>query len=275
MTPRQVAYRVRTGRLVRLYRGVYAVGHGVLRPEGLRLAAVLACGAGSALSHRSAAAHWGLRATSRARVEVTKPRGSGPGPAGVDVSCARLIAADVTVLHGVPVTTVARTLVDLAAVAPMATVADAVDMAIRQKIYDRRTLQVQLRRGRAGSQALRRVLAERHPERERTRSTLERMMLDVLASRCLPTPEVNAFLLDPGCEVDLLWRAEGLVVELDGWLHHRSRPAFEADRRKTVELQSIGYTVLRFTWRQIEQQPVWVVDRIADQLALCRSRCAQ
>jgi len=267
MTDQHIAHLVRVGWLVRLYRGVYAVGHRILRPEGLWLAAVLACGDGAVLSHRSAAAHWGLAETARARVEVVVPPGRGRGPVGIDVRSACLSRADVAALQGVPVTSVARTLVDLAAVVRGGVLADAVDQAIRLGVYDHGALELQLSRGRAGSAGLRVALADRQPGRAHTRSELERRCLDVLTAAGLPGPEVNVWLADAGYEVDLLWRDARLVVELDGWTFHRSRPAFEADRRRTVELQALGYTVLRFTWRQLEAQPRWVAARVGDHLA--------
>ena len=112
------------------------------------------------------------------------------------------------------------------------------------------------------------MLAEHHPGRARTRSELERRCLDILAAAGLPAPEVNVWPADADCEVDLLWRDARVIVELDGWALHRSRLAFEDDRRRAVELQSLGYTVLRFTWRQLEAQPRWVTARIGDHLAL-------
>jgi hypothetical protein len=113
LSPRAARHRVHAGRLHRVHPGVFAVGHPVLGADGRRLAAVLACGSGAVLSHRSAAAAWGLRPTSRARHEVTVPRTAGTGPAGVEAHRARRLSPDdVTVLRAIPITSVARTLLD-------------------------------------------------------------------------------------------------------------------------------------------------------------------
>jgi predicted transcriptional regulator of viral defense system len=113
--PRAVQQRASAGRLRRLHRGVYAVGHGVLRREGRRLAAVLACRDGAVLSHRSAAAHWGLLETQAALIDVTAPRGRHGGQ-GIRLHRSRsLDARDTTKHEGIPITKVPRTLLDLAA----------------------------------------------------------------------------------------------------------------------------------------------------------------
>ncbi|MCX6386645.1 MAG: DUF559 domain-containing protein [Solirubrobacterales bacterium] len=171
---------------------------------------------------------------------------------------ALLKASDVAVNRGVPITTVSRTLVDLAGVASDRITLDAVDQAIRLGIYNQPSIADQFRRGHAGSTRLRTVLADRDPGRARTRSELERRCLELVSAAGLAAPEVNVWLPQYGCEVDLLWRGSRLIVELDGWAFHRSRGSFEEDRRRTVDLQSAGYTVLRFTWRQIDQRPQWV-----------------
>ncbi len=258
VTPSRVAHLLSSGWLRRLYRAVYAVGHTVLRPEGLRLAAVLACGDGAVLSHRSAAWHWGLINNGPTLVEVSVARGRGRGPRGIRVRSALLKGSDVAVNRGVPITTVSRTLVDLAGVASDRITLDAVDQAIRLGIYNQPSIADQFRRGHAGSTRLRTVLADRDPGRARTRSELERRCLELVSAAGLAAPEVNVWLPQYGCEVDLLWRGSRLIVELDGWAFHRSRGSFEEDRRRTVDLQSDGYTVLRFTWRQIDQRSQWV-----------------
>jgi len=266
---RQIDLRERRGLLHRQYRGVYAVGHEQLRPEGRRLAAVLACGPDAVLSHRSASTHWRVRAYALSKIEVTVPRGHNGRVAGIRIRRRRLAAADVTVHDGVPVTTVARTLLDLASEARGNELAGAVDEAHRLGLYDQKAVDAQLGQGRAGTAAFRALLAERHPERERAKSTLETLGIDLFGASGLPRPEINVWfpaLGDDGGEVDLLWREERVVVEMDGWDFHRFRRQFEDDRRKSVELLALGYVVLRFTWRQTVERPEWVVANVRVQL---------
>jgi len=274
---RQIDLREQRGILRRQYRGVYAVGHEQLRPEGRRLAAVLACGVGAVLSHRSAATHWRVRYYALARIEVTVPRGRNGRVAGVRIRRRRLADEDVTVHDGVPVTTVARTLFDLASDVRAQELAGAVDEAHRRGLYDQTAVDAQFGRGRNGTVAFRKMLAERHPERERARSTLETLGIDLFGAHGLPLPQINVWfpeLGDDGGEVDLLWPEERVVVELDGWDFHRFRRQFEDDRRKSVELLAMGYAVLRFTWRQTADQPEWVVAHVRAQLEARRPKAA-
>jgi len=195
---RQVDLREQRGILRRQYRGVYAVGHEQLRPEGRRLAAVLACGAGAALSHRSAATHWRVRYYALARIEVTVPRGRNGRMAGIRIRRRRLADDDVTVHDGVPVTTVARTLFDLASDVRRTELAGAVDEAHRRGLYDQAAVDAQLGRGRNGTVAFRKMLAERHPERERARSTLETLGIDLFGVHGLPLPQINVWFPELG-----------------------------------------------------------------------------
>ena len=262
LTETAVTRRVQAGRLVRLHRGVYAVGHAVLRAEGHRLAAVLAAGRLAALSHGGATEHWDLRRDGALRYTVTVPRGAGTGPSTVIVRRAPLPAADVTVHRGIPVTTVARTILDVAAGASVDTVAGLLDRAAHLDLYDQRALDAQLAAGRPGTAVLRRAIAELHPESHRTRSDLERLAGRLAREHGLPRPSVNAWLAEQRNEVDLLWPTARVAVELDGWRWHAGRRSFEHDREQTADLQAAGYTVLRFTWRQVDGRPAWVAGHI-------------
>jgi hypothetical protein len=136
-----IARRVRAGQLHRLHPAVYAVGHGVLRVEGRRLAAVLACGPGAVLSHRSAAAHWGLLKSDQTRIDVTARRGRHGAP-GIRLHRSRSLDAQDTTRHqGIPTTTVHRPLLDLAATARAGELERALAQAERLRIYDHRALQ--------------------------------------------------------------------------------------------------------------------------------------
>jgi very-short-patch-repair endonuclease len=250
-----------------MYRGVYAVGHRALVPNGFWLAAVLACGPGAVLSHRSAAAAWGLRATSRANVDVTTMTGAGRRRRGIDAHQAALAKPDVTTLNGLPITTPARTLLDLAEVVPREQLGRALEQAIGLQHYDERAVAAVLERaaGRRGCRPLRQVLEALRPEHLRVRSELERRALDLIERHDLPTPEVNQQL--HGYEVDLLWPTQRLIVELDGYRTHAGPASFEADRRRDDHLQVHGYRVLRFTWQHITTDPAWVVQTLEALLA--------
>jgi predicted transcriptional regulator of viral defense system len=178
LTRRQVDYRLALRRLHTVHRGVYAVGHPLLGPEGHDLAAVLACGRGAVLSHRSAAAHWGVRPSATATVDVIVPgRGGRARRKRIGIHRVQLSQAEVTVHDGIPVTTVARTLLDLAAVVSPHGLARAIHGAERVRLFDLRAVEEALRRnaGRPGSRALAAAL-ERYREPPMTRSALERVL---------------------------------------------------------------------------------------------------
>lgn len=245
------------GRLVPLHRSVYAVGHRQLRPEGYRLAAVLACGDGAVLSHRSAAAAWGLLGDSRYRHDVTVPaeKASGRALPGLVVHRAQLAGGDRAERDGVPVTSVARTLVDLAGSGPRRLVARAVNAALVERLYDQYAVHEVLRRGRRlrGTAVLRGVLERRHPDAHRTRSELEAIALERLDDARLPRPRVNVWLVGLGVEVDLLWESKKLVVELDGRRYHAHRGPRDVDRDALLEAS--GYRVRRFGWGDVTAGP--------------------
>jgi hypothetical protein len=256
--------RVARGWLIPLHPGVYAVGHAALTTRGRLLAALLAAGPGAALSHRSAAAAWELlRDDASPPVELTSSRGAGRRSRRLPVHRGRLGPADVIRLRGIPVTTVERTLLDLAEVVPRHVLDRAVDRTVQLRRYDAAALDDLMRRspGRRGLAPLRAAIAELRPGAGATRSWLERRMLVLVAEHGLPDPEVNVWLA--GREVDLLWRSQRLVVELDGRAFHTGPAAFERDRRRDVELRALGYAVLRFTWRQVEREPGWVARHVA------------
>jgi very-short-patch-repair endonuclease len=248
------------GLLHRMHRGVYAVGHCALPMEGRMLAAVLACGPGAALSHRSAAALWGLRATAQRRIDVTAVADGGRRDPAIAQHRARTLeATDLTAHRGVPVTTVARTLVDLAGVVPAAAVERALAQAEVLRLYDHAAVCEVLERsnGRRGAQALRAAMGTPIAF---TRSELESRMLALCRRHRLPPPRVNAVVC--GHEVDFLWPAARLIVETDGHRFHGTRRAFEQDRRRDAELLVAGYRVVRITYRRLMTEPDAVADTI-------------
>jgi very-short-patch-repair endonuclease len=190
---------------------------------------------------------------------------------GLDVHRTTILPSDdVTVVAGVPVTTVARTLVDLAGAVPRDHLARALREAERLWAVDVDAIEaaahrLRTRRGR-GHAVLRAVLAE-HAARgmQLTRSVLEDRFLALLAARGLPRPRTNVHI--EGYEVDACWPAARLVVELDGWEHHRTRAAFERDREKANALIASGWTVLRFTHRDVAERPTATARRLATLLS--------
>ncbi len=244
--------RVGARRLQRLWRGVYAFGHSELRFEGRLLGAVLACGPGAVLSHRSAADRWGILATARAGIDVTVvARGTRAKQSGIDLHCVRrLDQRDVTTLGGIPITTVPRTLLDLCAVVTPRMVEKALEQSYVLQLVAPGTIEETLERapGRKTA-ALRKLLAKERRTPTLTRSELEEAFLALCRRGGLPDPEVNVQL--HGYEVDFLWRKQKRVVEVDGYAFHSMRGAFERDRRKDVDLELAGFPVTRFTHDQV------------------------
>lgn len=257
--------RLRSGRLCRLHRGVYAIGHELVSREGRWLAAVLRVGEGAVLSHISAANLWGIRGeTSRSRIDVSAPCSTRSPPA-VRRHYLQLAVDEVTVRKGIPVTTLARTLFDVAA-----EISDeGLEAAIREAEYlhrfQLRGLECLLERhpGQRGTGTIKTCLHRlgRGP-RGRIRSRLEVRFASFLARTDLPQPALNA-LLDIGgskVEADCLWLDQRLIVELDGGQAHRTRVAFESDRERDRRLQVAGWRVIRLTWRQLDDTAPLLAD---------------
>jgi len=257
-----VEHRVRIGRLHRVHRGVYAVGQTALDPRARDLAAVLAKGPSAVLSHRSAAALWGFMPAWRGDVDVLSDAArGGRRRAGIAVHRTRLLASSDRAVHdGVPVTTPVRTIVDLAAVLDRNQLARAVNEV---QVLGLATLSALRERtaphapGKPGAAFLRELLA---PDSGVTRSQLEDAFLSLLDSAGIARPEVNGRL--GRFEVDFLWRRRRLVVEVDGFAYHGTAAAFERDRAKSAALAAGGFTVLRFTSRNLRNEPLRVAARV-------------
>ncbi|MEA2289197.1 MAG: hypothetical protein QOD55_1194 [Solirubrobacteraceae bacterium] len=263
-----IAHRVRAGRLHRVHRGVYAVGHPVLGAHGRWMAAVLACGPTAALSHASAAALWEIRASAGSKIDVTVRTAGGRDRAGLRIHRTPSLSPDeTTVLHGIPVTTPARTLLDLAATLPRRRLERALDQADVLRLLDGQSLDAVVRAhaGRAGTARLTTTLDRHHPGTTLTRSELEERMLALCRAGALPRPAVNAHV--DGLEVDFLFPGHRLAVETDGWRYHRTRTAFERDRHRDATLARAGYRVLRFTHRQLDEEPRTVAETLAAAMA--------
>jgi very-short-patch-repair endonuclease len=224
------------------------------------MTAVLACGDDAVLSHRSAAALWDLRPPP-ASVDVTVPHGRAiPRRVGINIHATRsLEPVEITTRHGISCTSVARTLLDLAAVVTPRVLDRALEQSMVLCLYDHRAVMGVLQRanGRRGAGVLRRSLARLGDEPPDTRSELERRILDVIRDSGLPHPVVNIRVA--GYEVDICWRDERVIVEADGRRTHGTPQAFERDRERDLVLASLGWRVIRITWRQVVERPEQVV----------------
>ena len=249
-----IEHRVKCGRLHRIHRGVYAVGHRILTPDGWRLAAVLAAGPGAVLSHESAADLWCIRDMARPLHVVSVPRHV--RLPSVETHHVTLPADEVTTVRGIPVTTVPRTILDLAAKRPEREIARLIHEAEVKRLWDRLSLWDLLERypRRAGARTVRAALADRDPGVPK--NVFEDAFLAFLDRHGLPRPEINVWLKagTKWYEVDCLWREEHLIVELDGRAAHDTARSFESDRLKDRRLRVAGWDPIRVTWRQLHHQ---------------------
>jgi Transcriptional regulator, AbiEi antitoxin/Protein of unknown function (DUF559) len=255
-----IARRVRSGRLHRLHRGVYSVSPSITR-EGRYLAAVKAGGAGAVLSHRSAAALWDLAPDGSARTAITVPFTSGlRSNAKLTVHRTRR-PIEATVREGIAVTTLARTLADLAEVVPRRALEKALEAAYGRQLLDVRAIEAVAgaHPGRRGP-ALVCHLVREHELETTTRSGLEDAFLELCDRYGIPRPVVNARI--HGMEVDCCWPDAGLVVELDGYRWHRHRAAFRADRAKSRRLTALGWNVARIAGDEVLDEPARVAAEI-------------
>lgn len=245
-----------------MHRGVYRVGHTAEVQLANQAAALLACGPQAVLSHRSAGVIWGMVGRQTGEVEVTVVgRDCGLKPGIRHRRAGRLAVVDIRTRAGLRLTAPARTLLDLGSVLGQQAFRRAVNEAFVTRLVTEDDLRQVLERcrGRRGATQLRGLLADgRGPTL--TRSEAERRLLAALATGGLSLPETNVNV--GRYEVDFLWRAERVVVEVDGYAFHSTRSSFERDRLRDAELQARGFAVVRVTWRQIVDTPVATVTRI-------------
>jgi predicted transcriptional regulator of viral defense system len=259
-----VRSRVASGRLHRVHRAVFAVGHPRLTRNGRVMAAILACTSGTVASHRTAAALLGLRIHGHPWVDVTSPGSTARRRVGIRIhSGATLTACDVTIVDNVPCTTLARTLLDVAEDGTRRELERACDRAEAQRLLDMTVVDEVFARahGRRGAGLLHAVLSEYDVGSTLTRNELEERFLMISRAAALAPDAVNAWIPYPGgggAEVDFLWRARCLIVEVDGRDVHTTRRAFDADRRRDQQLMLLGWRVVRFTWRQVMFEPAYV-----------------
>jgi very-short-patch-repair endonuclease len=263
LSPGWVSHRVANGWLQRLHRGVYLVGPLEVQ-HSHAMAATLAVGADALLSHYPAAVLGGFRPPRPGPMEVTIPGRERRDREGIRVHSAQLHPHDATRRHGIPVTSPARTLLDLAATATANELARAVEEAQVQRRVSVDSLNEQFSRypRHRGTAALKEAI---RTDPKLTRSEAERTLLELIRRAGLPEPETNARIA--GYEVDFVWRERKLVVEVDGYAFHSMRSSFERDRRRDAELTRKGWRVIRITWRQLTEEPVAVAATLATALA--------
>ncbi len=226
------------------------------------MAAVLACGPGAVLSHRNAAALHGIRDTARANIDVTVSGASGRRRSGVDVHHVKaLTLADITIVDGIPCTSVARTLLDLADVIAQRPLERAFDESEIRQLLDLRAIQDQLARNptRGASGRVQRLLEEHYVGSTPTVSELEEAFFALARRYHLPQPEVNQWidLGDGGPMIlaDFVWRPQRVILETDGKRVHGTRQARERDPRRDQRATVAGWRPIRTTWRQILRRP--------------------
>jgi predicted transcriptional regulator of viral defense system len=248
-------------RLLRVHRGVYAVGRAELSDHGRCMAAILACGQ-AILSHESAGWLWGLFPKCPREIEVTVVR-HGHQRSGIRVHHATSLCSDEWGwMERVPVTSLPRTLLDLSATGSTRRLTQAIERAERLGKLDLIEIDALLSRRRAGHGTRRLMDAldiYRDPAFNRARSEL--LFLDLVKKAGLPRPAMNIYIA--GHEIDAYWEAERFAVEVDGWDAHRSRQAFERDPVRQEDLKLAGIDSIRLTARRIERQPLLVAERLA------------
>jgi len=275
MSADAIKHAVRVRRLHPVHRGVYALGSAGIGGRGRLVAAVLACGEGAVVSHRSAAALMGLLDRAPAAVDVVAPGQRGRAIDGIrwhDVR--RPGPGEAGTFDGVPCTSPARTLVDVAGEVGMRTLGSCFERAAARKLLDLEAIEAALGPGgRRGSRALRHLfgvwrLAAPAASTARLKSPLEAKVLPLVVQKGLPAPIANApvDLVEGRIEVDFLWPEQRFVVEADSRDFHATALAFERDRWRDRELLRVGYAWLRVTRRQAETEAAAVAEAIAARL---------
>jgi hypothetical protein len=258
-----VRSRRAAGRLHRIHHTVYSlVPKELLKREGLYMAAVLACGEGAVLSHRSAAALLELRDWGHTKIEVTVPRRSARRHDGIKVHrSTTLIDEDVTELNNIPCTTVHRTLFDLAEVVTQRQLERSFDQAEISERLDLNAINDQLKRNptRPGAKAVRDVLETHYIGKTPTWSENEEALLAITRELGIPDPDTNQFIVlddgGPAIRVDFVWRDQRVIVEADSNKWHNTRQRFEQDRVRDQRLTAAGWKIIRTTWRQMKHRP--------------------
>ncbi|HEY3726564.1 MAG TPA: DUF559 domain-containing protein, partial [Solirubrobacteraceae bacterium] len=264
---------IANGWLHRVHRGVYAVGHTRISLRAHWMAAVLACGPNAVLSHRAAAALYDLRASTTGPIDVTsKKRHNLQG-----IRCHRvrtLSPKDTTTVDGIPVTTIARTLLDLAETLPPQQLRTTLESAQRRDLLNLPALDNLIARspGRHGIKPLTSVIKSLREEAPWTQSELERRFLELIREAGLPEPQCNVSV--DGIVVDFYWPQHQLVVEVDGFRFHKTRRSFEEDRRRDARHAVAGRRVIRATHERIAHGQRVLLDDLVRLLSAAPGRAA-
>jgi hypothetical protein len=262
VTPQEIRSRVASGGLIRVHRGVYRVGHRSPSTEATYLAAVLAVGDGALLSGRAAAHLLGLlKGTAPAPEVIARTQRRIEGV--TTHRCRSLNTRDATMFRGIPVTTVPRTLIDIAAELPLDALARACHEAgVRYATTPRAVEAVLARRPSSpGAKKLRRVI---HGDVHMTLSKLEAHFLELLQSAGLPLPVTNR--QTGSHRVDCRWPEHGLTVELDGYRFHNSRHSWEQDRHREREARARGDDFRRYSYRDVLEEPAFMLAELGGRL---------
>lgn len=268
--------QVASGRLYVVFRGAYAVGHPGIGELGRMHAATLACGPLAVVSHRAAAKLLGLLDRAPVVIDVIAPGQRGRKVDGVRAHNVRRPRRQETgTVDGIPCTSPARTLVDLAGVVGLRTLRSALERAAARRLLDVAAVEEAAEPGRRGAEALQLLLDEWRPVsplamRQRLKSPLEARILPLLKRRGLPMPLCNApvDLVEGRIEVDFLWPQQRFVVEADSREFHATEAAFERDRWRDRELLRAGFSCLRITSRQLDREAPTILETIRRQLGI-------
>jgi very-short-patch-repair endonuclease len=272
---RAVDHACETGRLNRVFRGVYTVGRGTLGERGRLRAAALACGADAVISHRSAGSLLGLLGKGPVVIDVIAPPSRGRAIGGIRFHRVRAPRGDeIGTVAGIPCTSPARTLVDLAGTVGDWTLRSCFERAAQRKVLDIPAIEASMDPGRRGMPALQRLIDEWRraaplTRKGRLKSPLEAKVLPLLLGRDLPTPLLNAPVQIPNgtIEVDFLWPDHRFVVEADSRDFHATPITFERDRWRDRELLRAGYTSYRVTHHEASHETAAVADAVAKTLS--------
>lgn len=262
-----ISRAVASGALIRLHHGVYAAGHDQLLRQARRLAAVLACGEGAALSFHEAAAHLGLSSYAPRVIDVSVP-GNRRRREGIRVHRTAFLAGDVIDADGIRTTSATRTTIDLAAVLSADRLENVVAAAERRDLIDLARVE------QARSPELRQILGLGP---QLARSGDERRLQRAIRTAGLPEPQLNLWLTHGGGEQwqpDAVWHRERVIVEVDD-PSHRTRRAFEEDRRKDAVRQADGWATIRITRRQLREDPARAIAPLARLLMSRNLRSAE
>jgi very-short-patch-repair endonuclease len=258
---------VARARLQRIHRAVYAVGHTRLTAKGRWMAAVLACGPEAVLSHRDAAALHDLHQVGSGAIHVTSS--ARHELEGIRWHWARTLdPRDTSVVDAIPVTSLARTYLDVAEVLSHGRLIDLLEAGQRQNKLDVNAVHAVIDRnlGRHGIEPLRSAIAELDDDPPLLQSRAEQAFRALVRDYHLPQPQFNVYIEDE--LVDAVWPEHRLIVEVDGWRYHRSKRSFTADRARDRKLVRAGWRVVRFTGDDVADRPEQVAAELSELLLL-------